>query len=250
MAPGAAGTIWVPYCGAAPNPSEWLLRWNFDPLLVAAITAGALAWCLTVGKRNPSRRKWFAGSVTLIVLLFVSPFCALTSALFSVRAVHHLLLAIALAPLLVLSFPRIPLRGSVATWTFTAAAVFWFWHAPGAYSAALSNDAIYWLMQLSIAGTAMLLWIAVGNSSLPSAIGALLATMVAMGLLGALITFAAEPLYAPHLTKSWPWGLTAHEDQQLAGLVMWAPGGGFYLIAAILLAGRWLREQEIAEATS
>lgn len=238
----------MPYCGSAPNPSEWLSRWNLDPFLLAILATASLGWFLIVGNADPSRRKWFAGSLALSLLLFVSPFCALTSALFSARAVHHLLLVIVLAPLLVLSLPRARLPGSVALWTFAAAAVFWFWHAPGAYSAALSNDALYWLMQLSITGTALLFWIALGNSNLPSAVAALLVTMVAMGLLGALITFAAEPLYAPHLMTTGPWGLTAHEDQQLAGLIMWAPGGGFYLAAAILIAGRWLARETRAAA--
>ena len=34
------------------------------------------------------------------------------------------------------------------------------------------------------------------------------------------------------------------EDQQLAGLVMWVPGAGAYLFAALLVAGRWLAAQE------
>jgi len=54
-----------------------------------------------------------------------------------------------------------------------------------------------------------------------------------MGLLGALITFAGTPLYAPHAVSTLAWGLTPLEDQQLAGLVMWAPAAALYLAAAL-----------------
>jgi putative membrane protein len=32
-------------------------------------------------------------------------------------------------------------------------------------------------------------------------------------------------------------------DQQLGGLVMWVPGGLAYLVAALFLAARWLRQK-------
>jgi hypothetical protein len=67
--------------------------------------------------------------------------------------------------------------------------------------------------------------------------------MVQMGLLGALITFAANPLYAPHFATTLPWGLDPLEDQQLAGLIMWAPAAAIYLAAALFIAGRWLARE-------
>lgn len=243
--------VWTPYCGAAPVPAELLSRWNFDPVLLIALVAAPIAYFRLVPAQERGNPQAFWGSWLLAILLFVSPFCAFTSALFSARSVHHLLLAIVLAPLLVLAFDRVRLRGSLALWTFVASAIFWLWHSPVVYSAALSSYSIYWAMQLSITASAVLFWIAVGNSSLPSAIGALLTTMVAMGLLGALITFAGQPLYAPHFLSTGAWGLSPLEDQQLAGLIMWAPGGGFYLAAALLLVARWLRrEEDIGRALS
>jgi putative membrane protein len=73
--------------------------------------------------------------------------------------------------------------------------------------------------------------------------------MVLMGLLGALITFAGEPLYAPHFATVWPWGLSALEDQQLAGLIMWAPAAGLYLGAALMLASKWLGRESAGLAS-
>jgi putative membrane protein len=238
---------WVPYCGAAPDPAGLVGSWNLDPILLVVLAAAAVAYRFVPPDMRGSQRA-FWGAWALAIALFVSPFCPFTSALFSARAVHHLLLVIVLGPLLVLAFRRVRLPSSVALWTFLATLVFWLWHAPSAYSAALSSDWVYWLMQLSILGTAVLFWMSIGNSSPLVAIGALLASMVAMGLLGALITFAARPLYAPHFLTTEAWGLMPLEDQQLAGLIMWAPGGGFYLIAAVLLAARWLGRESRAAA--
>lgn len=229
-------------------PAELAARWNLDPVLLALLAAIPLLYYFAGGDRSRAWAMWGAWGVS--ILLFVSPFCALTSALFSARVVHHLLLGIVLAPLIALAFPRFRVRGSGALWVALQVLVFWFWHAPGAYSAALSNHAVYWTMQLSITATALLFWVWVRNANLPSGIAGLLGTMVAMGLLGALLTFAGDALYDPHLHGTHPWGISPLEDQQLGGIIMWAPGGGFYLAAALMLAARWFRRQELAGAAS
>ena len=61
-----------------------------------------------------------------------------------------------------------------------------------------------------------------------------------MGLLGALITFAGRPLYAPHFASALSWGVSPLEDQQLAGITMWAPGSIAYLAAAMWIGWRWM----------
>ena len=236
---------WAPYCGAAPEPGEWLSRWNLDPLLLIGMTAlFLLVW--KAGPQSRNRGQSLAAAFGLAVLIFVSPFCALSSALFSARVAHHLLLTIALAPLLVLSLPfeRTRWPGSLTFWTGLQAVVFWLWHSPGLYAAALSSNAFYWLMQLTLAGTAAGFWACLRRSGEPGAVAALLATTVQMGLLGALITFASTPLYEPHRWTTLPWGLSALEDQQIAGLIMWAPAAALYLGAAIVVAQRWLGREE------
>src|SRR5690606_28990492 len=118
--------------------------------------------------------------------------------------------------------------------------VLWFWHAPPVYEAAIVSAPLYWLMQLSLLGSAVVLWqrILGGDTQLGAALLALLATIVQMGMLGALLTFAREPLYEAHLTTTLPFGLTPHADQQLAGLIMWVPAALPYLLVAILLVTR------------
>lgn len=241
MSPATAHP-WTPYCGAAPVPADWLGRWNFDPVLIAAMAGIAiLLWRMT---DTPGRR-CLGFVLTLALILFVSPFCALTSALFSARVTHHVLLTAVLAPLLVYSLPPMCLRwrASLALWTGIQAITFWMWHSPGLY-AALSSDLLYWLMQITLVGTAMGFWLALRSSSTPAAIAALLASTVQMGLLGSLLTFAQTPFYRPHFLTTRPWGMGALEDQQLAGLIMWAPSAGLYLGAALFLVHRWLAQEE------
>jgi putative membrane protein len=98
-------------------------------------------------------------------------------------------------------------------------------------------------MQLSLLVSAFLFWRAVLQSGVSGSVAALLATMVQMGLLGALITFAGAPLYAPHWLTTTAWGLTPLEDQQLAGLIMWVPAAAVYLAAALMLLGGWLARE-------
>lgn len=225
---------WLPYCGPAPAAGEW--RWNLDPLLLTALltTAALLLW------RGQGRPRTL-GLIATVVLggIFVSPLCATSSALFSARTVHHVLLVAVAAPLLAWSLP-FGRTGSLSLATAVQAVVFWAWHAPSAYAAALSSDAVYWLMQASLLASAVWFWAGVRRASAPSAVGHLLVAMVAMGLLGALLTFADDALYAPHLLTTMAWGLTPLEDQQAAGLIMWAPAAAIYLAAALIILGRWI----------
>jgi len=238
-ASAAVPSTWSPYCGVAPSPAELLTRWNLDPWLLAAFAGGAVVW---LGVRRPGERndRLLGAAGLVLALAFVSPLCALTSALFCVRIVHHGLLVLVAAPLLAYGLPSCARRPRLAGLTGAHAAVFWAWHAPGVYAWALSHDAAYWMMQLSILGTAVLMWRAIRVCGGLAAAAALLASMVQMGLLGALITFAPRPLYAPHLTSTWSWGLTPLADQQLAGLIMWAPMAGAYLLSALAIVGRSL----------
>jgi cytochrome c oxidase assembly factor CtaG len=71
--------------------------------------------------------------------------------------------------------------------------------------------------------------------------GCLFVTLLHTSLLGTLLTLAPQAWYAPGSGAA-SWGLTAIEDQQLAGLIMWIPGGALYTLAALALAGLWITE--------
>src|SRR5271169_1742649 len=97
-------TVAVAYCGPAATPADLLTRWNLDPLLLAALAA--LAIVIATGRLANARAGW--GALALVAVIFISPLCALSSALFSARVLHHVLLIAGVAPLLVLA---VPMRG-------------------------------------------------------------------------------------------------------------------------------------------
>ncbi len=221
------------------------MRWNFDPLLIAAFAAVAAA--ISLGRSVAPRAGWVA--IALMFVIFVSPLCALSSALFSARVFHHVLLVAAVAPLLAKAFPlrRVgtpPLAALVAA----HAVILWLWHAPGVYAWGLASVPAYWLMQGSLLASAWLMWRAIlAPVAQPGpALVALVATVAQMGLLGALIVFASRPLYAVHFASTWVWGLSPLADQQLAGLVMWVPAIVPYLGVGLWLAWSSLRPAEPA----
>ncbi|MBB3952493.1 putative membrane protein [Aureimonas jatrophae] len=188
-------------------------------------------------RRDRFRRNSYLGALALLTVAFVSPLCALSSALFSARVTHHLLLISAAAPLLAVAFPaHFRTTGTPLTLAILAHVVaVWFWHAPVPYAWALGSDGLYWVMQASLLGTAVLVWreLLTPGVQLRSSIGHVVLISL-MGLLGALITFAPVPLYMPHLLTTELYGLTPLEDQQLAGLIMWVPAIVPNLVAALV----------------
>jgi putative membrane protein len=238
----------IPYCGEAPGPEVWLGRWNLDPVLgtILAIIGFALWFAPAhAGVLSPPRRDALRWAWGVTLLLYVSPLCALGSAFFTARVVHHMALVLVLAPLVAIGLEAWLRQRAMAPWTCTVLAtlVFWIWHAPASYEAALSSDAVFWLMQLTLLASATAFWAAIRQAGPAVAIAAILASMVAMGLLGALIAFAAQPLYSPHVASTLAWGVSPLADQQRAGIVMWAPGSLVYLGAALWIGWRWLRAE-------
>ena len=238
----------LPYCGRAPIPAEIWSRWNPDHRLLAFATLFASAHFLILCVLEPERLRskvwlWAAGWGAL-VLLFVSPLCPLTSALFSARVTHHVLLVGLVPPLLIACLPdrlrafTVPSE-RIALLLPLHIALMWFWHAPSPYSQAVASYSIYWASELTLLGSALLLWYALlSNTVHPGAVfGSCLAMIGQMGLLGAVITFARAPIYSPHFATTEPWGLTALSDQQLAGLIMWIPSAIPYVIFGLMQVG-------------
>jgi putative membrane protein len=231
----------IAYCGPAVVPSDVSTRWNFDPVLMAALAVLALA----VGRRysRDPRAGWAA--IALLLVVFVSPLCALSSALLSARTLHHILLIAAAAPLLA---RRCPGPALLSALVLGQAVILWLWHVPAVYAWGLVTVPAYWLMQSSLLVSAWLMWRAI---PLPTAqpgpaLVALGAAVGQMGLLGALIVFAPQPLYTVHFASTWPWGFSPLADQQLAGLLMWVPAALPYLGVILWIAWSSLRSSEPA----
>ena len=58
------------------------------------------------------------------------------------------------------------------------------------------------------------------------------------------MTFTSQPWYADYAPRVAVWGLTPLQDQQLAGLIMWVPGGAVFTLLTIGYFAAWLRALE------
>lgn len=235
-----------------------LARW---PVWLAA-ALWLLAWLTQVlgaARRPPTRGlAWlFHGAMLLGAAALFGPLDDWVARSTTWHMVQHMVLIIGVAPLLVLARPLPQWRAALGPaldplWrrlhqlsrrptacALLHALAIWGWHAPGPYLAALREPLWHVLEHASFLSTGWLFWWSVlrpgRRSVLPAAL-ALVFTVTHTGLLGALLTFAPVPLYAAESTHLW--------DQQLAGLVMWVPGGVVYLFAALGAASRWLEGME------
>lgn len=235
MDPASAFSFDLSYCGSPPVPAEIWSRWNVDPLLLVGLAVIAIAGLPALRRVGWRRQLSFAAAWLLAAILFVSPICALTVALFSARVGHHVALSMVLAPMLALALsPRRARRLGLLPALAVSTLALWLWHAPDLYTASFAHPAIYWAMQVSLLGSFTWLWAGLLRAGSPLAAGAAaLASAVQMSLLGALLVFAPEPLYLPHLGSTLSFGFSPIDDQQLAGLIMWVPAN-LPLLALIL----------------
>lgn len=245
----------VPYCGAPPVPAQLAGRWNLDPILIAALL-GVLAVFLVGARRRPGASSPAAllAGWTVASLALASPLCALSVSLFSARVGQHMILTLVAAPLLAFARPAqaawaavgreapAGTRSLAIPAAFAFMAFLWLWHSPAPYAATFASTAVYWAMHLSLFGAALWLWCEILNRPPgAAAVGACAISMIQMGLLGALITFAPRAVYGPHFATTLAWGLSPLEDQQLGGAIMWAPGGLSFLVALAYVGWRALR---------
>jgi putative membrane protein len=226
----------VPYCGPAPLPSQVWGAWNLDPFALAVVVALTMLSALSLHRH----RIWIATAVFAVsTLLLISPLCALTTALFSVRVTHHFILMTVLAPLLTTVFrtrsavsSRLPPEMAFIFHTL----IFWFWHIPPGYAFALNGMIPYWIMQAGLLASAIWLWAILlsPRTSVFTAVALALATVAQMGMLAAILTLSRAPLFAAHLDTTQAFGLEPLQDQQIAGVIMWTVGLLPYLIVALM----------------
>jgi putative membrane protein len=260
-------------------PASWnLAPWLLALLALSAFAYGRglrRLWHSAGRGRGVARHQaacFAAGWLTLFAAL-VSPLDALGGQLFSVHMVQHELLMVLAAPLLVLGRP-------LATWAWALApaqrrlagrvfghrawsrpwsalteplaafalhaVALWAWHLPAAFDAALRHEGWHVAQHLSFLLTALFFWWSVlghdprGRYGAGHSAASLFATMMHTGALGALLSLAPQPWYAPYVASTLALGLDPAQDQQLGGLVMWVPAGLVYVVAALWVLGRLL----------
>lgn len=264
--------------GAPLKPHDWWTAWSLDPGIALPLALTAALYLRGASEAHGVSRTQqicFWSGWSLLVLALLSPLHPLGEALFSAHMLQHEVLMVAAAPLLALSRPQVALLWGVpfrwrralgqwskgkavqyvwrfATHPMTAwwlhAAVLWIWHIPRLFQGTLANDWIHAAQHVSFLGSALLFWWSLSYARGPANYGAsvlyLFTTAVHTSILGALLTFSTRVWYPAYLTTTGAWGLTALEDQQAGGLIMWIPAGMIYLIAGLGLFAAWLRESD------
>jgi putative membrane protein len=228
------------------------------------------------------------GAVTLagvlvLVLALISPIAGWSEQLGSVHMIQHMLLMMVAAPLIVLGMPfqvafwvlpgrwRQALAGAwrrvgswrspwyllwqpVVSWALFAGTL-WAWHHPGLYGAALASRGIHYLQHLAFFIAACLFWSLVLDPVRRLGMGRgtgilyLFTTSLHAALLGVFMALAPEIWYPEYRETTGSWGLSALEDQQLAGLIMWMPACTTYVVVTAIVFTSWLREAGRARST-
>ena len=266
------------------GPGWTLDPWIVLPLLVSLVLF-ASGWLRLRARARGGlpaldrRGLLFAAGWLMLAVAVVSPLHQAGERSFAAHMLEHELLMLAAAPLLVLSQPLavmlwafskpgrkllggVSLAPAVAVpWrvltdpvvaTLLQAAALWLWHVPALFDRALADPAWHIAQHLSFLVGALLFWSAMLHGSRRSygvAALCLFATSVVSGALGALMAFAQSPWYAGYARLGMaPLGLTALEDQQLAGLLMWAPGGLVHIGAALAMVAAALKTSPTGQA--
>lgn len=211
-------------------------------LYLAAIRAGAALSRAQVAA--------FAAGWGAIAIALLSPLDRAAGDSFALHMVQHELLMVVAPPLIILGRPfaalaatlparaialvALPLRLSPGVAWLLHALALWVWHVPRFFNVALASDGWHALQHASFFFTALLFWWAVFRRvRLGLAVLLVLTTMIHMGVLAALLTFAPAPLYGSTL-----------DDQQAGGLVMWVPAGYAMLLAGLVAFDRFVGVRE------
>jgi cytochrome c oxidase assembly factor CtaG len=263
----------------ATPAEDHLDLWALDLAGVALLLSLAMVYALGQARlRSRSRADHTAGAAffwggwAALVLALTPPIDTLSGVSFAVHMTQHEIMMLVAAPLLVISRPlgtllwgsprfvasimsTRALREAGAWFTaplvawITHAVVLWGWHVPALFEASLRSTLVHWLQHASFFAAAAIYWWSLFGSARAERRGiALLSvftTAVHTTVLGTLLTFSTTVWYPTYARVDRPWVLTAIEDQQLGGLIMWVPGGMVFLVAGLALAALWLKESEV-----
>jgi cytochrome c oxidase assembly factor CtaG len=258
------------------------LSWTLSPgvLLVAALAVGIYVkrWRHVRVAAGPRRGVeapvWrlccFIASVLLALAALISPIDSLADQLFFAHMIQHMLLLDLVPVLAILGMTKVLLRpvtravhelerraGPLAHPAFAVlcyVGVIWAWHVPAAYDVAVRHPLVHILEHLSFVAVGSLYW-----WHLLSPIRARLrldgmgpvvymaSTKLFVGALGMGLAFAPSALYPYYEHLGRVWGLSTHDDQSIAGLIMAVEQSLVMGVALVVLFIGALTESERAQ---
>jgi len=246
------------------NLSWW--RWSIHPSTVIGIAAlGALyIWASQRLHRSPTdaQKIFFTSGLLLMFASLNGPLHDLSDDyLFSAHMVQHLLLTLAIPPLLLAGTPGWMLRPLMSRPVVRPVAMFFtraktafvafnltiaFWHLPPFYNAAMAHHGLHILEHLMFMASAVLMWWPL-LSQLPefprlAYPGQMLYSFlmsIPMSIVAVYIAMADHVLYPAYNAAPRVLPLTPLEDQLLGALIMWIPGGLIFMIIMSVVFFKW-----------
>ena len=257
--------------------TDWDAHWSI--VLGCAALLGVYFWGI-----GPAREKYSLGEpasrwqitawVAAVVILFVSltgPIHDLSDYfLFSAHMVQHMLIMMVVPPLMLLGLPAWLIRPVLRLPGMTGSArfltsplitfaiynvVFVIWHFPFMYNAALENHDLHIVQHLMFIATATMMWWPVINpvpelARMPGPVQILY--LFAIGLpasvVSAFIALSEQVVYPFYGRAPRVMSLSALEDQQLGGMIMWVPGMILLWGAITIVFFKWSRREDREEA--
>jgi putative membrane protein len=216
---------------------------------------------------------WSAGSfvsgLLFIWIATASPLAALDHELLTAHMVQHLLLMTLAPPLILLGMPRKTLphglpavaTRAVLCW-LSAAGTLIVWHIPSVFMLGLQSQMWHLVEQLCFLASGILFWWPVVRPSEsiskwpePSILLYLFLATLPCDILSGFLVFCDRVVYPVFMSSPRSFGLSALEDQQCAGALMWTCVTVVYLVAgtiftARLLSPHWSDGRSIAQFES
>jgi putative membrane protein len=246
------------------NLSWW--RWSIHPSTAIGIAAlGALyLWAARRLRQEPTltQKIFFFTGLFVMFGSLNGPIHDLSDEyLFSAHMVQHLLLTLAMPPLLLAGVPGWMIRRPLAT-RFIAPAtrfltrapiafvvfnvVMAAWHLPPLYNAAMANHNIHILEHLMFMASAVLMWWPL-LSQLPELPrlaypGQMLYSFlmsIPMSIVAVYIAMSDHVLYPAYAAAPRVLPISPLEDQLLGALIMWIPGGIIFIIIMTVVFFKW-----------
>jgi putative membrane protein len=272
-----------PLPGDSPSPEGLSpYDWTLSPELVIPLGLALLIYFVgraRLAKRAstpPSGAGLFLSGWTVLALALASPLHEAGERSFTMHMIEHELIMLVAALLLASSnsgailawgLPR-PLRLALGggwksplqrlwkrltepvTATVVQGVVMWAWHAPPLFDRALDSFGWHMAQHSCFFLSSLLFWWAMlhprsRSTGYGTSAACLFATSLIGGALGALMSFSSSPWYAQYAAMGMTGvGLDPVDDQRLAGLIMWIPGGLVHGAAALAMFYKWLKASE------
>jgi putative membrane protein len=224
------------------------------------------------GKVEGWRASSFLLGLSFIWVAMASPLPVLDHAMLTAHMVQHLLLMTLAPPLIWLGMPRKPLAHALlrrfsqttgrplrsepmlqsvvthpALCWFAAAGTLVVWHIPSVFMLSLRSQMWHGAEQASFLATGLLFWLPVvrpWQDSLKwpesSILLYLFFATLPCDILSGFLVFCDRVVYPVFLSSPRSYGLSALEDQQCAGALMWTCVTVVYLIAGAVFTARLL----------